>query len=82
MTACTRWAAAAARARGTDMPGLIEDPTPTEELPLPRGDATVRIPDGEAGLRAARLRLEALERAIRLHQRATSHPRGSPSAGR
>jgi hypothetical protein len=56
------------------MPRLIEDPTPTEELPLPLTDATVRVPDGEAGLRAALLRLEALERAIRLHERATSHP--------
>jgi hypothetical protein len=54
----------------------LDQPTPTEELPLPRlpADASPHVPPGEAGLRDALRRLEALERAIRLHQRATSHP--------
>ena len=57
------------------MPHLADEPTPTEELQLPRfpGDAT-HVPPGEAGLRDALQRLEALEEAIRLHEQATSHP--------
>jgi hypothetical protein len=41
------------------MAGLIEEPTPTEELPLPQlpGDATLHVPPGEAGLRDALQRL-------------------------
>jgi hypothetical protein len=55
---------------------ILEEPTPTEELQLPRlpGDATLHVPPGEAGLRDALQRLEALEEAIRLHEQATSHP--------
>jgi hypothetical protein len=58
------------------MPQLIDEPTPTEELALPQlpGDATLHVPPGEAGLRDALHRLRALEEAIRLHERATSHP--------
>jgi hypothetical protein len=58
------------------MPRLADEPTPTEELQLPRfpGDATLHVPPGEAGLRDALQRLEALEEAIRLHEQATSHP--------
>ena len=54
----------------------LEEPTPTEELTLPRlpGDGTLHVPPGEAGLRDALRRLEALEEAIRLHEEATSHP--------
>jgi hypothetical protein len=54
----------------------LEEPTPTEELILPRlpGDGTLHVPPGEAGLRDALRRLEALEEAIRLHEEATSHP--------
>jgi hypothetical protein len=54
----------------------LDEPTPTEELTLPRlpGDGTLHVPPGEAGLRDALQRLEALEEAIRLHQQATSHP--------
>ncbi len=55
------------------MAGLAEEPTPTEELRLPP-DASVRVPQGEAGLREAIRRLEALERAIRRHEQATGHP--------
>jgi hypothetical protein len=55
---------------------ILEEPTPTEELQLPRlpGDTTLHAPPGEAGLRDALQRLEALEEAIRLHEQATSHP--------
>ncbi len=58
------------------MPQLADEPTPTEELQLPRipGDATSHVPPGEAGLRDALQRLEALEEAIRLLEQATSHP--------
>jgi len=58
------------------MPQLADEPTPTEELQLPRipGDASLHVPPGEAGLRDALQRLEALEEAIRLHEQATSHP--------
>ena len=49
------------------MPGPIDEPTPTEELPLPRlpGDGTLHVPPREAGLRDALQRLQALEEAIR-----------------
>jgi len=55
---------------------LLDDPTPTEELPLPLlpGDATLHNPPGEAGLRHALQRLQELEEAIRLHEQATGHP--------
>jgi hypothetical protein len=55
---------------------ILEEPTPTEELQLPRlpADARLHVPPGEAGLRDALQRLEALEEAIRLHEQATSHP--------
>jgi hypothetical protein len=58
------------------MPRIADEPTPTEELRLPRfpGDATLHVPPGEAGLRDALQRLEALEEAIRLHEQATSRP--------
>jgi hypothetical protein len=58
------------------MPNLIDEPTPTEELALPRlpDDPSLHMPPGEAGLRDAIQRLEALERAIRLHEHATGHP--------
>ena len=58
------------------MPHLADEPTPTEELQLPRfpGDAALHVPPGEAGLRDALQRLEALEEAIRLHEQATGHP--------
>jgi hypothetical protein len=58
------------------MPRLADEPTPTEELQLPHfgGDATLHVPPGEAGLRDALQRLEALEEAIRLHEEATGHP--------
>ena len=57
------------------MPGIVDEPTPTEELPLPpRGDGILHVPKGEAGLREALQRLEALKRAIRRHEQATSHP--------
>jgi hypothetical protein len=58
------------------MPGLIDEPTPTEELPLPQlpGDAALHVPPGEAGLRDALQRLEAVEEAIRRHKDTTSHP--------
>jgi hypothetical protein len=58
------------------MPNLIDEPTPTEELTLPRlpGDTTPHVPPGEVGLRDALHRLEALEEAIRRHEEATSHP--------
>ena len=59
----------------------LDEPTPTEELPLPLlpglglpGDATLHVPPGEAGLRDALRRLEALEQAIRMHEQATRHP--------
>jgi hypothetical protein len=57
------------------MPAL-EEPTPTEELTLPRlpADGTLHVPQGESGLRDVLQRLEALEEAIRLHEQATSHP--------
>ena len=57
------------------MPSAIDQPTPTEELPLPQpppGD--VHVPQGEPGLRSAIQKLNALEEAIRLHEEATSHP--------
>jgi hypothetical protein len=55
---------------------MLDEPTPTEELRLPRlpGDATLHVPPGEAGFRDALQRLEALEEAIRLHEQATRHP--------
>jgi len=58
------------------MPGLIDEPKPTEELPLPRlpGDGTLHVPPGEAGLRDALQRLQAVEEAIRLHKETTGHP--------
>jgi hypothetical protein len=48
------------------MPGLIDETTPTEELPLPQlpGDGTLHVPPGEAGLRGALQRLRALEEEI------------------
>jgi hypothetical protein len=41
------------------MPRIADEPTPTEELRLPRfpGDATLHVPPGEAGLRDALQRL-------------------------
>jgi hypothetical protein len=58
------------------MPGRIDEPIPTEELPLPRlpGDGTLHVPPGEAGLRDALRRLQAVEETIRLHRDTTSHP--------
>jgi hypothetical protein len=55
---------------------LIDEPTPTEELPLPRlpGDETPHVPPGEAGLRDALRRLQAVEEAIRRHKDTTGHP--------
>jgi hypothetical protein len=51
------------------LPSAIEDPTPTEELPLP-----AHVPQGEPGLRSAIQKLRELEEAIRLHEEATSNP--------
>lgn len=58
------------------MPRLFDEPTPTEELPLPQlpGDGTQHVPPGEAGLRGALRRLQAVEEAIRLHKDTTGHP--------
>ena len=54
----------------------LEDPTPTEELVLPAlpPNGSLRVPQGEPGLRDSLDRLRALEEAIRLHEQATSGP--------
>jgi hypothetical protein len=58
------------------MPSVIDEPTPTEELPLPQlpADQAIHVPQGEPGLRDALRKLEALEVAIRLHEQATGNP--------
>ena len=58
------------------MPKLIDEPTPTEELPLPRlpAEPSPDVSQGEPGMRAALRKLEELEEAIRLHEQATGKP--------